>query len=152
MQWAHWKQNGFDMIQMIKLPCKWIWIFSFIRGILLLMSCFLRYSFIAYHSVHTCKCLHQWQYDDKHVSDPKKNIFVHIRNTIFFPPYLAPPLQLFPERRSLAMACVFFISAVAHEYVLIMCFKFFYPVLFVMFMGAGCEWSSIEQWILLICN
>lgn len=45
--------------------------------------------------------------------------------------------KLFPKRRSLAMACVFFISAVAHEYVLIMCFKFFYPVLFVMFMGAG---------------
>ncbi|XP_061186108.1 sterol O-acyltransferase 1-like [Saccostrea echinata] len=45
--------------------------------------------------------------------------------------------KLFPNNRSLAMACVFLISAVAHEYVLIMCFKFFYPVLFVMFMGAG---------------
>nr|XP_022308707.1 sterol O-acyltransferase 1-like isoform X2 [Crassostrea virginica] len=45
--------------------------------------------------------------------------------------------RLSPKKRSLAMACVFFISAVAHEYVLIMCFKFFYPVLFVMFMGAG---------------
>ncbi|XP_056007870.1 sterol O-acyltransferase 1-like isoform X2 [Ostrea edulis] len=45
--------------------------------------------------------------------------------------------RLFPNNRSLAMAFVFMISAVAHEYVLVMCFRFFYPVLFVMFMGAG---------------
>ncbi|CAL1545200.1 unnamed protein product [Lymnaea stagnalis] len=36
-----------------------------------------------------------------------------------------------------AMACVFLISAVFHEYILTCTFKFFYPVLFVMFAGAG---------------
>ncbi|CAG5130127.1 unnamed protein product, partial [Candidula unifasciata] len=39
--------------------------------------------------------------------------------------------------RAGAMACVFIISAVFHEYILTCTFKFFYPVLFVMFAGAG---------------
>ncbi|XP_059159353.1 sterol O-acyltransferase 1-like isoform X2 [Physella acuta] len=41
------------------------------------------------------------------------------------------------SNRSGAMACVFLISAVFHEYILTCTFKFFYPVLFVMFAGAG---------------
>lgn len=36
-----------------------------------------------------------------------------------------------------AMACVFIISAVFHEYIITCTFKFFYPVLFVMFAGGG---------------
>ncbi|KAK0055308.1 sterol O-acyltransferase 1-like isoform X1 [Biomphalaria pfeifferi] len=42
-----------------------------------------------------------------------------------------------PRNRPGAMACVFLISAVFHEYILTCTFKFFYPVLFVMFAGAG---------------
>ncbi|XP_052797316.1 sterol O-acyltransferase 1-like isoform X2 [Mya arenaria] len=42
-----------------------------------------------------------------------------------------------PKQRGLSMASVFLLSAVFHEYVLIMALGFFYPVLFVMFMGAG---------------
>ncbi|XP_033762380.1 sterol O-acyltransferase 1-like isoform X2 [Pecten maximus] len=41
------------------------------------------------------------------------------------------------KNRAGAMALVFLISAVVHEYILTICFSFFYPVLFVMFMGAG---------------
>ncbi|XP_063421344.1 sterol O-acyltransferase 1-like isoform X1 [Mytilus trossulus] len=36
-----------------------------------------------------------------------------------------------------AMACVFIFSAIFHEYVLVLCFNFFYPVLLFMFGGAG---------------
>ena len=51
--------------------------------------------------------------------------------------------QLFgPKYRGLSMAAVFMISAVCHEYVLVMALGFFYPVLFVMFMGAGCKYSN----------
>ncbi|XP_071108604.1 sterol O-acyltransferase 1-like isoform X1 [Haliotis cracherodii] len=41
------------------------------------------------------------------------------------------------QNRAAAMGLVFLISAVFHEYVLIISFGFFYPVLFVMFAGAG---------------
>ena len=50
-------------------------------------------------------------------------------------------MQVFgPKLRGLSMAAVFLLSAVFHEYVLIMALGFFYPVLFVMFMGAGCKY------------
>ncbi|KAL8615571.1 hypothetical protein ACOMHN_016148 [Nucella lapillus] len=39
--------------------------------------------------------------------------------------------------RAGSMGMVFLISAVFHEYVLVVTFRFFYPVLFVMFAGAG---------------
>lgn len=69
-----------NMIQLIMLPCKWIWIFSLIRDIFwLYISSFLQKCIIVYHIL--LKGLHQWQYDD--ISDPKKAIFVHIRNTVF---------------------------------------------------------------------
>ncbi|XP_053373977.1 sterol O-acyltransferase 1-like [Mercenaria mercenaria] len=42
-----------------------------------------------------------------------------------------------PKYRSICMACVFLLSAIVHEYVMVMALGFFYPVLFVMFMGAG---------------
>ncbi|CAE1295207.1 SOAT [Acanthosepion pharaonis] len=42
-----------------------------------------------------------------------------------------------PKMRSVGLTSVFFISAVFHEYVLVVSFGFFYPVLFVMFAGAG---------------
>ncbi|KAL5006760.1 hypothetical protein ScPMuIL_015566 [Solemya velum] len=41
------------------------------------------------------------------------------------------------KKRPMAMAAVFLISAVFHEYVIVLSFNFFYPVLFVMFAGAG---------------
>ncbi|XP_076461098.1 sterol O-acyltransferase 1-like isoform X2 [Babylonia areolata] len=41
------------------------------------------------------------------------------------------------KSRAGSMAMVFLISAVFHEYVLVVTFRFFYPVLFVMFAGAG---------------
>ncbi|WAQ95066.1 SOAT1-like protein [Mya arenaria] len=47
-----------------------------------------------------------------------------------------------PKQRGLSMASVFLLSAVFHEYVLIMALGFFYPVLFVMFMGAGCKYTT----------
>ena len=37
------------------------------------------------------------------------------------------------------MALVFMLSALFHEYILTVTFGFFYPVLFVMFAGAGCK-------------
>ena len=43
------------------------------------------------------------------------------------------------SNRPAAMACVFIFSAIFHEYVLVLCFNFFYPVLLVMFAGAGCQ-------------
>lgn len=42
-----------------------------------------------------------------------------------------------PRYRGFSMGLVFLMSAVCHEYILILALKFFYPVLFVMFMGAG---------------
>lgn len=64
-----------NMIQLIMLPCKWIWIFSLIRDIFwLYISSFLQKCIIVYHIL--LKGLHQWQYDD--ISD-----LCAIRNTIF---------------------------------------------------------------------
>ncbi|XP_064613550.1 sterol O-acyltransferase 1-like isoform X2 [Liolophura sinensis] len=42
-----------------------------------------------------------------------------------------------PRYRALAMGMVFFISAVFHEFILSVSMGFFYPVLYVMFAGAG---------------
>lgn len=39
--------------------------------------------------------------------------------------------------RAAAMSTVFLLSAVVHEFILVVSFGFFYPVLFVLFMGAG---------------
>ncbi|KAK3101468.1 hypothetical protein FSP39_003824 [Pinctada imbricata] len=50
-----------------------------------------------------------------------------------------------PKNKAGAMALVFLISAVFHEYVLIVSFDFFYPVLFVMFMGAGFGFIFIKD-------
>jgi sterol O-acyltransferase len=41
------------------------------------------------------------------------------------------------RNRALPMASVFLLSAVFHEYILTVAFGFFYPVLFIMFAGAG---------------
>ncbi|KAK7110166.1 sterol O-acyltransferase 1-like isoform X2 [Littorina saxatilis] len=41
------------------------------------------------------------------------------------------------KNRAGSMAMVFLISAVFHEYILVVTFRFFYPVLFVLFAGAG---------------
>ena len=49
------------------------------------------------------------------------------------------------------MAAVFLISAIFHEYVMILALKFFYPVLFVMFMGAGCKYiNRTPNWNLVL--
>ncbi|XP_069110703.1 sterol O-acyltransferase 1-like isoform X2 [Argopecten irradians] len=50
-----------------------------------------------------------------------------------------------PKNRAGAMALVFLISAVVHEYILTICFSFFYPVLFVMFMGAGFSFMFVTD-------
>ena len=48
--------------------------------------------------------------------------------------------QLFGiSSKAAAMATVFILSAVFHEYILTVIFGFFYPVLFLMFAGAGCK-------------
>jgi len=53
-------------------------------------------------------------------------------------------VQLLGKRqRALPMALVFVLSAVFHEYILTMTFGFFYPVLFIMFAGAGCKNTSL---------
>lgn len=49
-------------------------------------------------------------------------------------------LQLFgASRKPLSMLCVFLLSAVVHEYILTVTLGFFYPVLFLLFQGAGCK-------------
>ncbi len=49
-----------------------------------------------------------------------------------------PHLQMTQKRfRAAAMLVVFTVSAVVHEYVLAICFGFFYPVLFCLFMCCG---------------
>lgn len=49
-----------------------------------------------------------------------------------------PLLQMTQKRfRATAMLVVFTVSAVVHEYVLAICFGFFYPVLFCLFMCFG---------------
>lgn len=49
-----------------------------------------------------------------------------------------PLLQMTQKRfRAAAMLVVFTVSAVVHEYVLAICFGFFYPVLFCLFMCFG---------------
>ena len=45
--------------------------------------------------------------------------------------------RLFRGDRTAAAAVVFLLSSVVHEYVITVALRFFYPVLFVMFMGAG---------------
>ena len=49
------------------------------------------------------------------------------------------------------MASVFVLSAIFHEYILIMSFRFFYPVLFVMFTGAGCEYAQLYSFFKIYC-
>ncbi|KAL3832052.1 hypothetical protein ACJMK2_023731 [Sinanodonta woodiana] len=49
------------------------------------------------------------------------------------------------RNRTVAMTLVFLISAIFHEYVLIVSFNFFYPVLFVMFMGAGFAFMFLNK-------
>ena len=49
-------------------------------------------------------------------------------------------LLLFGEdKKALAAILVFVLSAIAHEYILILAFGFFFPLLFFMFGGVGCE-------------
>lgn len=43
--------------------------------------------------------------------------------------------------RAAAMLFVFTVSAVVHEYILAVCFGFFYPVLFCLFMCFGSKWK-----------
>jgi len=45
--------------------------------------------------------------------------------------------RIFGSSRPAAMSAVFLLSALFHEYILCISFGFFYPVLFVMFAGAG---------------
>ncbi|KAI0240730.1 Sterol O-acyltransferase 1 [Lamellibrachia satsuma] len=47
--------------------------------------------------------------------------------------------------RPLAMGFVFVLSAIFHEYILTICFGFFYPVLFVMFAGAGFMFMFVKN-------
>ncbi|XP_070566713.1 sterol O-acyltransferase 1-like isoform X3 [Ptychodera flava] len=49
------------------------------------------------------------------------------------------------SRRALAMLSTFLFSAVAHEYILIIAFRFFYPVLFLMFAGIGFSFIFITD-------
>ena len=48
------------------------------------------------------------------------------------------------DNRPAAMATVFLLSAVFHEYILIVGLGFFYPVLFFMFAGAGCKYHILN--------
>lgn len=47
--------------------------------------------------------------------------------------------------RAAAMLLVFTVSAVVHEYILAVCFGFFYPVLFCLFMCFGSEDSVLSS-------
>ena len=52
--------------------------------------------------------------------------------------------------RSVAATGVFLISAVVHEYILGLTFRFFYPVLFFMFGGVGCKFFFIFYFFLSV--
>ncbi|XP_029473973.1 sterol O-acyltransferase 1 isoform X2 [Rhinatrema bivittatum] len=53
-------------------------------------------------------------------------------------------LSIFGKRfKAAAMLYVFTVSAVVHEYALAICFGFFYPVLFILFMGFGMLFNFI---------
>lgn len=49
-----------------------------------------------------------------------------------------------PKNRHAAKATVFFVSAVAHDYILWMAFDFFMPVLFILFFCIGYPMSYID--------
>ena len=58
-------------------------------------------------------------------------------------------LQVTEKRfRTGAMLFVFTVSAVVHEYILAICFGFFYPVLFCLFMCFGSKYSRPQTLIL----
>lgn len=60
-------------------------------------------------------------------------------------------LLLFGEdRKAIASIFVFILSAIAHEYILILAFGFFFPVLFFMFAGVGCKYRLCMHNILEI--
>ena len=46
------------------------------------------------------------------------------------------------NNKAVASILVFILSAIAHEYILILAFGFFFPLLFCMFGGIGCEYQS----------
>jgi sterol O-acyltransferase len=47
--------------------------------------------------------------------------------------------------RNVAMIVTFLLSAIVHEYILIVTFHFFFPALFIMFFGIGGEQPLIES-------
>lgn len=61
-----------------------------------------------------------------------------IDNLLHFSSILLCPFQMSEKRfKPAAMLFVFTVSAVVHEYILAVCFGFFYPVLFCLFMCFG---------------
>lgn len=61
-------------------------------------------------------------------------------------PFLSRSFQMSGKRfRPAAMFFVFTVSAVVHEYILAICFGFFYPVLFCLFMCFGSKWKEVVQ-------
>lgn len=50
-----------------------------------------------------------------------------------------------PKNKIVAKFMVFFVSAVFHEYILGFAFRFFYPVLFVLFFGFGLAVSFVKM-------
>ncbi|XP_028391906.1 sterol O-acyltransferase 1-like isoform X2 [Dendronephthya gigantea] len=51
---------------------------------------------------------------------------------------------LFYGNRSVAMIATFFLSAIVHEYILIVTFNFFFPILFIMFFGIGVSFVFLK--------
>ena len=49
------------------------------------------------------------------------------------------------DKKAIASVLVFALSAVAHEYILILAFGFFFPLLFFMFGGVGCKCSHFSR-------
>ena len=67
-------------------------------------------------------------------------IFLCYSCTLFYWTIMVVVFQIAPTaNRAAAMASVFILSALFHEYILAISFGFFYPVLFLMFAGIGCK-------------
>ena len=48
------------------------------------------------------------------------------------------------NKKAFAAILVFILSAIAHEYILILSFGFFFPLLFFMFGGIGCKYTLMS--------
>lgn len=76
-----------------------------------------------------------WNSTTYHTYYRKWNVVVH--DWLFTYIYKDMYEIVMPRNRTLAATTVFFVSAIFHEYMLAFAFRFFYPVMFILFGGLG---------------